>query len=248
MVEPTSIKWLDVQTGDGETYLYAPPLGKERKLTITIPSQFVRYIKSSEGIQVTQRNGPITIQLKGDLGDYIELRGPITITMTDLGNTVKGVKPSYYWEGDLPQRGGFTILKRASFRVPTLKFRMCGINYELDWDTFKNTRHIASGATGEQWGYEREGYPTYGEASLYDVVDAAGNDPTVIILSWTEEVDTPQLGGVCVNCPNGYTKNEEGKCITSAGGEELSNMWLYGAAGVGALVLLMGVMKKKKGS
>lgn len=243
MVEPTELKWLDVQTGSGETLSYAPPSGKERVVTLDIPSQLLPYIVSSDGVRA-----PMTLTLKGDLGDYVEFGNPINIEMVDVGNTVAGIKPSYFWNEDLPNRGGFTILKRVSMRVPTLKFRVCGINYSLNWKKFSTERRIASGATGQEWGYAREGYPTYGEASLYDVDDGRGNNPTIVKLKWENELDTPEYGGLCVKCPDGYVKNEVDACVLSAESQTVGNMWLYGSIGVGALVLALNAMKGRKKS
>ena len=243
MVEPTQIKWLDVQTGSGQTFTYSPPKGNERVVTLDIASQLRPYIVSGDGVEA-----PMTLTLKGDLGDYVEFGMPIDIQMVDIGNTVPGVKPSYFWNEDLPNRGGFTILKRVSMRVPTLKFRMCGINYTLDWKKFANERRIAGGATGQQWGYAREGYPTYGEASLYDVTNGTGNNPSIVELRWGDVLVTPEFGGLCVMCPDGYIKNEEDACVVSKEAQGISNFWLYGSIGAGALVLLLNAMKTRKKS
>ena len=107
---------------------------------------------------------------------------------------------------------------------------------------------MPEGLRGQQWGYSREGYPTYGEASLYDVESASGDNPTVVRLAWQKELETPEFGGLCINCPDGYIKNDADECVVSEETTTLNNMWLYGSIGVGAVVLALNAMRKKKNS
>ena len=155
---PTSWKWFRT-SGQPKIYTYVAKRGESTTLTYTIPTQFRKYIISKDGASFEGN----TITMEGDTGDYFTTGNRISVNLFDADST------SPY--SNIPIRRTVTF--------PQFEFRTDGVDYKLDWNYFAQTRNVALGAWDEDWGYPREGKPTYGVASMYD---------SDIKLSWNRKI------------------------------------------------------------
>lgn len=142
---PTKWKWFRT-SGVPKFYRFNAPRGVITKLNFKLPKQFAPFVMDNQGNPYQDGNN-FDLSLEGDTGDYFTIGGRQTVGMRDADNPLS---------------------KSVSISFPTLAFREDGIDYSLNWNRFAQFRRVAKGAYDEDWGYAREGNPTFGMASSYD--------------------------------------------------------------------------------
>jgi len=225
---PSEVKWTDT------TFTYTVPADKSMRVLVKLPSQFMPYIVSSDGLAFYDLTKKIFNKSKTSLrielgqGDSINIGGSKTITMNDYGNYPQGKRwkhfngyfkkingiDTYFSHWRQLQQFKRPMATQVAMTVPLFSFTSCGVSYYLDWNKFAQERNIAKGAFNGEWGYSTPNNPTDGVAGLYE-------GASIVELDWGNLIDSQGC-----SCPSGYEKDEDGNCVPLEEEDEENNWWL----------------------